>query len=414
MRSSRRPVSRGLAGAALAAVILIPALAAPAAAGPREDSSSLPQIPSTVPEGQKCTPASKKSSSQLPWAQGFLDLERAWQLTRGAGVTVAVVDTGADTEHVPALTGQVKAGPDVAGSGSAEGDCVGHGTFLAGIVAGRQLKGVRMAGVAPEARVLAIRATDKQGATTPDLLAKGVRAATDAGARVIDVPLGTDSASADLKAAVSAAQAKGALVVAAADPSGSGKGPSYPAELPGVMAVSSVGPGGAPPQRSGQGAGASTPELSAPGVSVAGPGPGGAGQFTGGGDGVASAFVAGAAALVASYHPRLTGPEIARRLDATANGTGAAAPDPVFGWGTVDPVHAVSATLTEEHGAGARTGEPAAAMPPAASSAPRHQALTIAAVAGGAVLFVAFAAAVLPRARRRAWRPGLPTNRTTG
>ncbi|MEV0263962.1 S8 family serine peptidase [Streptomyces sp. NPDC050617] len=415
MRSSRRPAPRGLAGAALAAVLLIPALAVPADADSKGDSGSLPQIPSTLEDGQQCTPASKKSSSKLPWAQSFLNLDRAWQLNRGAGVTVAVVGTGADTAHVPSLAGQVEAGPDVMSSGSAADDCVGQGTFLAGIIAGRQQKDAAMAGVAPQARVLAVRATDKQGVTTPAALAKGIRAAADGGARVIDVPLGVDSAPDDLKSAVRDAQGKGALVVAAADPTGQGRGPSYPAELPGVVAVAAVGPGGVPPQKNGaaqngSGASATQPELSAPGVSAVGPGPGGPGQFTGSGDGVASAFVAGTAALVASYHPNLTGKEIAHRLDATANGTGAAAPDPALGWGAVDPVQAISAALTggdsPRHGP---ADQRAAAMPPAPSDGARNQSLVIAAIAAGAVLLVAFAAAVLPRARRRGWRPGGPT-----
>ncbi|MEC4021137.1 S8 family serine peptidase, partial [Streptomyces sp. H27-D2] len=412
------PAHRRGGVAALAALSLIPVLAAPAVAVPRGDSPSLPGMPSAVAAGQPCTPASKKSSSQLPWAQSFLNLPQAWQLTRGAGVTVAVVDTGGDSERVPSLAGRVTAGPDVVSGGAARDDCVGHGTFLAGIVAGRKLDGTRTAGVAPEAKVLAIRATDKRGVTSPGALAKGVRAATESGARVIDVALSSGTSSAALRTAVRAAQDKGALVIAPAAAEDGGKGPSYPAALPGVLAVSSVGPGGAIPDTAGaaDGAeagvkGAAAPRLSAPGVSVTGPGPGGPGQFTGGGDAVAGAFVSGTAALVISYHPRLTARQVAHRLESTAYGASGDALDPIVGRGTVDPVQAVSAVLPEEHArpAAAPAVHPPAAMPPARSSDARDRSVLVAVGAGLAILLIAALGGVLPRGRRRGWRAGRAT-----
>lgn len=427
MRSSRSSASRALGPAVLAALLLIPAVAAPAGAAPgnpgnpgSEDSPSLPGIRATLPEGRPCTAESAKKSARAPWAQSFLGVDRAWELSRGAGVKVAVVSTGADTRRVPALDGRVTGGRDVVAGGTVRDDCVGYGTFLAGLVAGGRQKGLAAAGIAPEAEVVAVRATDKGGLTTPEALAEGIRAATASGARVIHVALAVPSAPRQLREAVAAARKAGALVVAPASAreweSGSGatragSSPVYPAALPGVLAVSSVGPGGEPAAEDAGRGRRTRPGLSAPGVSVTGPGPGGGGQFTGGGDAVAGAFVAGTAALVLSYHPRLSGEQVAHRLEATAYGAVGGAPGPGAGPGVVDPVRALSAVLPEEHGSppppsDARHASAARAVPPLDPPTSRDHAL---AVVGGAVavtLLVAFLAFVLPRGRRRGWRAG--------
>ncbi|MEU5714541.1 S8 family serine peptidase [Streptomyces sp. NPDC020403] len=417
MRSSRSPVSFALGPAVLAALLLIPGAAAPAGAAGGTDSPSLPGMRATVADGRPCTAASAKKSARVPWAQSFLGIERAWELTRGAGVKVAVVSTGADLRRVPALEGRVAGGPDTVAGGTVRDDCVGYGTFLAGIVAGRQQQGLRAAGVAPEAEVIAVRATDRQGATTPEALAEGIRAATASGARIIHAALAVPSAPQPLKDAVLAAQKAGALVVAPASAreweGGTGaaqaeNGPAYPAALPGVLAVSSVGPGGEPEVPGTEKGRRSQPALGAPGVSVTGPGPGGGGQFTGRGDAVAGAFVAGTAALVLSYHPRLTAEQVAHRLEATAYGAVGDTPDPGVGRGIVDPVRALSAVLPEERAqapSGTR-GASAPAVPPLDPPKARDQALAVAGGAVGVTLLVAFLAFVLPRGRRRGWRAG--------
>ncbi|MDK0524592.1 S8 family serine peptidase [Streptomyces sp. ML-6] len=410
MRSSRSPVSHALGPVALAALLLLSGTAAPAVAAEGADSPSLPGVPAVLADGRPCTTGSAKKSAQVPWAQSFLGVDRAWELSRGAGVKVAVISTGADLRRVPALKGGVTGGRDVVAGGTVRDDCVGYGTFLAGIVAGRPQPGTKAAGVAPGAEVVAVRATDRSGATTPERLAGAIRAATDTGARIIQVALSVPSAPKALKDAVAAAQRAGALVVAPASArewegrpgtSGAVAGPAHPAALPGVLAVSSVGPGGKVPEEPGGAKGRRTrPVLSAPGESVTGPGPGGAGQFVGRGDAVAGAFVSGAAALVLSYHPRLTADQLAHRLRSTAYGAAGDAP------GIVDPVRALSAVLPEEHERAAAGPKDAATavVPPPAPPETRDRALVVAASAGAVSLLVAFLAVVLPRGRRRGWR----------
>src|SRR6185312_3946394 len=70
----------------------------------------------------------------VPWPQRMFDIERAWALTRGANVTVAVLDSGVDANH-PQLRGRVAAGTDVIETrGDGRTDCAGRGTQTAGII----------------------------------------------------------------------------------------------------------------------------------------------------------------------------------------------------------------------------------------------------------------------------------------
>jgi hypothetical protein len=152
-------------------------------------------------------------------------------------------------------------------------------------------------------------------------------------------------------------------------------------------------------------------DLCAPGDAVMSTGPSGGGYYTGAGPSFAAAFVAGSAALALGYRPDLTEPQLAHRLEATAYRMAGALPDPQTGYGSVDPVAAVTAVLPQEQPAPA-AGKPTApaatlAMPPArpASSATR-QAVTVALAALGVIALAAFGALVLPRGRARGWRPG--------
>jgi hypothetical protein len=162
-----------------------------------------------------------------------------WPLSRGAGVTVAVLDSGVGTP--PSLAGAVGDGRDVVSGGPAEGDCLGRGTALAGLVAGRPQPGTGVVGMAPDARVLPIRITDQNARVPPEALAEGIRAATSLGAQVILLGTGTPVDSAGLRAAVAAATAHDVLIIAPVNtrPDNSTGEPVvwYPAAYPQVLAV---------------------------------------------------------------------------------------------------------------------------------------------------------------------------------
>ncbi|SCD35244.1 Subtilase family protein, partial [Streptomyces sp. Termitarium-T10T-6] len=202
-------------------------------------------------------PAHADAIRDQQWALDALHTDRAWQTTRGDGITVAVLDTGVDFAH-PDLTGQVLPGKDLVGFGAARGDSSWalHGTAMAGIIAGHGNGPGRtdgILGIAPEARILPVRvileskdpARAKARKTRGAALADGIRWAADNGADVINLSLGDDSESAHPDpgedAAIQYALSKGIPVVASAGNGGEkGDRISYPAAYPGVIAVAAV------------------------------------------------------------------------------------------------------------------------------------------------------------------------------
>ncbi|MFF3334491.1 S8 family serine peptidase [Streptomyces sp. NPDC002888] len=359
----------------------------------------LPVMPSRLAAGAACTGGSADVVSAVPWEQRSLQLARTWQsaAVTGAGVTVAVVDTGVSAQ-APALAGRVTA------VDGADEDCVGHGTFVAGLIAATPARDVRFAGVARQARILAVRGTDERGRATAATVARGIRAAVTAGAEVVAVSPALAQDSAPLRSAVVYAAAHDALIVAAAVPDvpagpGAASAPLardyWPAAAPGVLSVVDVDVDGRRPD------GAYRPrsaDLAAPGDGVLGIGPRGKGHFIGSGASLAVGYVAGAAALVRAAHPALTAEATAQRLTATAYPADTPRLDPY-------------AALTTARAASAAPAASAPAATPVhlardedAARATRR-ALLLAGAGGGLVLLVAWVAVVIPRGRARGWRP---------
>jgi type VII secretion-associated serine protease mycosin len=325
----------------VAACLLIAGLfpTAPAAA----DTAAAP-LPG---QQQGCLSPPPTSDTAVPWAQQQLAPQRVWPLTAGGGVTVAVVDTGVDAGS-PQLAGHVLPGADVLNSpgGPANTDCFGHGTFVAGIIAAAPAPGTGFAGVAPDAMILPVRVANSADDVTAGSIAKGIRAAVDAGVSVINVSASTTVVDPNLEAAVRYAESRDVVVVAsAANSADKGDPVTYPASYPTVLAVGAV-------DSSGQHASFSQTGpylgLVAPGVNVVSIGPRGPGQWQGNGTSYAAPFVSAMAALVRSYHPRLTAAQVRHRLEVTADHPAANLPDPQYGWGTANPMAAASAVLPEE------------------------------------------------------------------
>ncbi|MGW6818293.1 S8 family serine peptidase [Streptomyces sp. NPDC055005] len=384
---SRAPAS----AAALAAVMLSAAWPAPAVAA--SDPVALPLVRSSLAADEPCAAASGQVAEVEPWPVRALGLARARRVSEGAGVTVAVVDTGVGA-GVPALAGRVRH------IGPGDQDCVGHGSFAAGLIAGAPLPGVGTVGVAPAARLLAIRGTDERGVATPESLAGAIRTAADEGAGVVYVASALATGAGVLTDAVAHAAGRDALVVAPFAPdlppeTGAASPPAqpwyWPAAAPHALSVMDYGPGGGRPDRAPTAVGA---DLAAPGDTVVGPGPRGAGHYLGSGSSLAAAHVAGAAALVRSRHPELTADQVRDRLIVSGY------PDTTP---RLDPYAALTAVPTGRAAPG--PGPEPARVPDPAPAAPRQRALVVAAAGGGLVLLVAAAAAVVPRGRARGWRP---------
>jgi type VII secretion-associated serine protease mycosin len=346
--------------------------------------------------------------TEQPWPQRRLALERVWPLTTGAGVAVAVVDTGVDGRH-PLLAGHVLPGADVvAGGGPADVDCVGHGTFVAGLIAGQRRPGIGFSGVAPGATILPVRQTNGDDGTAATLAA-GIRTAVDLGATVVNVSITVAATSPVLEDAVRYARARDVVIVAAAGNDAENGNPmQYPAAYPGVVAVGAVDPADQRTDFSETGTGVS---VLAPGVDLVAPGAGGAGMVTGAkGTSFAASFVSGVAALVRAYHPALTAAQVKHRIEVTADHPPARSlPDPKLGFGVVNPYRAVTGVLPEELGPIAtptRAAIAVASRPPAEPDPRTGRSLSLAV----GMLVVSLAAlagrAVVGAGRRRRWRPG--------
>lgn len=396
---------RVLSGVGLAAVLLLPAAVPAQAALPSrmpaadgDKGQELPGMPSALDSqgGQAgCTPASREKAKKQDWSRQHLDLDRLHRHSTGAGVTVALIGTGV-TPDAAGLEGRVTA------RGAAGADCVGHGTFLAGLIVGTGGDSPRLAGVAPGAKILALRGTDPRGRASAGLLVAALREATQARAAVIAVAVALPRRDGELTRAVAEARRAGAVVIAAAtaDPPGSGTDeiPSrtyWPAGEPGVLSVADMLPAGVRPDDSPPTTGI---DLVAPGAGVVSGGPRGDGHYLGGGSSVAAAYAAGAAAVVRAAHPDESADAVVRRLTATAYP--ADIPQ-------LDPYAAVTTVLG---GSGVAVGGERAAEPvsmPDSSAADRATGRTALFVVLGsaAVLAVLWAAFVFPRARARGWRP---------
>ncbi len=297
-----------------------------------------------------------------PPALARLAAETAWQRATGAGVVVAVVDSGVDRRNVH-LGDAVLPGVDlVPGSGGDPNgwtDPAGHGTAIAGIIAGRPYEsGAERSGaigLAPEATILPVRVyvdlKDKVGGDknlAPDAtrIAEGIRFAADAGARIINVSMSTTAEVDALAAAVQHATDMGALVVASAGNSDTTDAlldqPRYPAAYPGVLGVSAVTDTDAPAPAS----------IAGPQVAVAAPGTNVLTSFLDKGDCIlggqngsssfATAYVSAAAALVAQAYPDETPAQWAYRLEVTASRPQADRRDDALGWGVIRPAEALA------------------------------------------------------------------------
>lgn len=275
------------------------------------------------------------------WHLNYLNIADVHSITHGERVTVAVVDTGVDADH-PDLSGAVVPGSDIVEpGGDGRKDLNGHGTAMAGIIAGRgRTDGAGILGIAPRAIILPVR--DDRIATlgSPRDAAAAIDWATMNRTAVICVAAG-GSRDAALEAAVRKAIDADIVVVAGAGNTPDAKQVAYPAAIPGVIAAAAVDQNGNHASVSVTG-----PEviLAAPGVDI--PSTYSFNQYTKGtGTSSATAIIAGAAALVRSKYPNLSAPEVIHRLTATATDKGTPGRDPEYGYGVLDLVKALTADV---------------------------------------------------------------------
>ena len=293
-------------------------------------------------------PARAETVRGLAWHLDALRIGQAHGVTRGAGVTVAVIDSGVHADH-PDLRGQVLAGTGIGSDASSDGRTDtdkrgGHGTAMAGIIAGRGGGDNRMLGIAPQAKILPVSlGPDADSAE----IAEGLRWAVDKGAKVVNISLASGEAPPQhLVDAVRYALGRDVvIVVGAGNVAETGSTVGSLATIPGVVVVGATDRAGQLWSGSTTGAAVS---LGAPGariISTMVPEVSPNGYGVSDGTSSATAMVSGAAALVRAKHPQLDAGNVVNRLVRTADDKGAAGRDPQFGFGIVNPVAALTATV---------------------------------------------------------------------
>jgi subtilisin family serine protease len=253
------------------------------------------------------------------YAASSVKLDAAHQLSNGANVTVAVLDTGVQFAH-PALAGSLVAGWDFVDNDANasetlngiddDGDGLvdegaGHGTHVAGIVHR----------VAPAATILPVRVLDDDGTGTMWNVTEGMYWAALHGARVVSLSLGTHGSAKPLRVAVTELAAENVLVVAAAGNDGRDRA-MFPAAAPEAIAVGSVGAGDIVSTFSNFG---SWIDVMAPGENIHSTYAFPADSYAmNSGTSMATPWVAGEAALIASIRPGSTIAHITAAIKAGA------------------------------------------------------------------------------------------------
>ncbi|MDC2958764.1 S8 family serine peptidase [Streptomyces gilvifuscus] len=288
--------------------------------------------------------ASADQVRDAQWPLTVYSAEKVWKTSQGAGVTVAVVDSGVDAAH-PDLTGQVLPGKDFTGAGTPHRDTEGHGTAMASLIAGHGHGANNSAGVmglAPKAKILPVRVDLAGSKFVTASLASGIRYAVDQGASVINLSLGDDNSYPGSKAAKAVAYAEAHDVVVVAATGNDAGTVSYPAALPGVVAVTAVDQG----LKFWSSSNTGNVTVAAPGVEVAQADPTTkSGYAVADGTSGSSAYVSAIVALLRSKYPDLTAGQIINRLVKSAsflNNTGKKAPDKELGYGIARPGSALT------------------------------------------------------------------------
>ncbi|HZZ95671.1 MAG TPA: type VII secretion-associated serine protease mycosin [Jatrophihabitantaceae bacterium] len=425
---------------ALSAMALFASLvAAPAQAAPS------PSPPFKYSKTTDCvTSANTRSTlkSGVSWAQTQLDYTALWKLgDKGAGETVAVIDTGVNP--VLAFSGRLLSGGDyVVADGDGRSDCDGHGTVVAGIIAAHPDQTTGFSGVAPDAKILPIRQSSnyygvknaragspQETAGNTTTLGDAIRYAVDQGAKVINISEAScrnasKSPDQTVQSDIDYAVRNDVVVVAAAgnvDESTQCKQQNTPgadpvtfptpAAMKGVLAVGAVDPNGDPAPFS----------LAGPWVDVAAPGVGiistnpaeptgqinefitSSGVTTIQGTSFAAPYVAGLAALIQERFPNLGALGVIRRIEQTAEHPSAPGErNDYVGYGMIDPAAALTAVLPSEASA-TPAPRPQPSVLPAAHSHPDIDQTTrlIALISTVGLLVLAASASIALSTRRR-------------
>lgn len=347
------------------------------------------------------TPARADDIRKSMWHLGYLKIAQANAISTGKGVTVGVIDTGV-VPH-PDLRRNLLPGHDVVSGGDSTGriDTDGHGTEMAGLIAGHGRSGeAGVVGIAPEAKILPVKESNAEDNGNSATIAKGIDWLSSQDVQVINISSAAGPSLA-LEDAVQKALASDQVIVA-----GSGNRPRMvtfgnPASLDGVLAVGAIDKSGKHAAISMKG---SPVQICAPGMDITSTEPKDR-YATFDGTSPATAIVSGAAALVRAKFPDLSAPQVIERLTSTATDIGPSGRDDECGFGVLNIVKA----LTADAPATGQASDAPSAAPTAgtgqSSPEPDSDGVSvgaIAAVVGGGVVILGGLVALLAARRRRA------------
>lgn len=319
------------------------------------------------------------------WWYRSLQFPQVWQHSRGAGVTIAVIDSGVDPS-VPDMRGAtIAAGPDYCpGDPGSLHDADGHGTGVAAmaVAQGHGYGDQGIVGLAPAAHLVSIKVDSDAdaGQLAPPICGGGasfaaaIRYAADH-AQIMSISVASFDPVPSVEAAIGYALDKGVIVAAAAGNTIEGfTRVAYPAAYPGVLAVSGTDPSGvfSPVSVSG-----GEVVVAAPCDRMVTPEPAGdprvgaSGYSDGRGTSLASPLVAAEAALIWSRWPKLSSGQVIRQVITTATHKGAAGRNDQYGFGVMDPLLALTRSPDR-----LATSNPLRAAPPPSSAGSTSPATT--------------------------------------
>ena len=197
-----------------------------------------------------------EGEDEVPWGVKYVGAQKLWRKGRGAGVKVAVIDTGISREHFD-LKDQIKGGVDLV-----RGRQNGHGTHVAGIIVA-ELNQRGIVGVSPEAEIYDVRAFGEAGKSSLSTILRAIDWSVENQMDIINMSFGMPQYSEALARAVDRASERGVVMVASAGNNGGEV--EYPARYKNVVGVSAIDQKGKLASFSARGAGANT---KAPGVEI--------------------------------------------------------------------------------------------------------------------------------------------------
>ena len=267
------------------------------------------------------------------WHLQRMNLPRAWDITRGEGIVVAVLDTGIFAGHED-LAAKLVSGWNAVSLNSDINDITGHGTSVAGVIGAEMNNGLGVASIAPDTWIMPVRVSEKSsGWATTSAIARGLIWAADNGAHVANISYDVTSSITVANAAQYMRDRGGVVVVSAGN---SGTEQSY-ADSPSLISVSATNSGDTRPSWSSYGG---YVDVSAPGAGIWSTSKNG-GYKKVSGTSFASPATAATVALIMSADPSLAPAEVENILEQTAFDLGPAGKDNLYGHGRVDALAAV-------------------------------------------------------------------------